>query len=163
MVDERPLYHASAIGGEVLLAEAVARGDLDTLNKIDVSQDLNARITNGMRLMELAAQFKQNDVAQWLIQKGAECTALDAWDFKWKDTFATLLPAQVNRQYGEYQETLLHIAARRNDLELAQLTLQAKPDLTIKDVIENATALNWAGYFGRKELIELIQQYMPSK
>jgi ankyrin repeat protein len=71
-------------------------------------------------------------------------------------------PEQANRRYGEHNATLLHIAAERNDLALAQLALSAHPDLTIKDSTWNAPALGWAHHLQRPGIIALIKSSMLS-
>ncbi|HEY8894675.1 MAG TPA: hypothetical protein VIM79_07660, partial [Niastella sp.] len=68
----------------------------------------------------------------------------------------------VNRQYGDFQTTLLHIAAERDDAALAELALQAKPDLTIKDAIYDGIPLGWAHYLQRHEIVKMIEEYQKS-
>ena len=95
--------------------------------------------------------------------KAKICGALDAWDLGWKDRTSEILakdPKEVNRLYGDYQYTLLHVAAERNDIALAQLALSAKPDLSISDAIHAGNPLGWAHYLGRKEIEEMIKKYM---
>jgi ankyrin repeat protein len=53
--------------------------------------------------------------------------------------------------------TLLHIAAERNDEELARLALSANPDLRLKDKNWNATALDWANHLGHANIARLIK------
>jgi ankyrin repeat protein len=115
-----------------------------------------------MTLMQLAVHCKQPGSAEWLAQHGVTYSVLDAWDLGWKDKAAGLLkanPELVNHQYGEWNTTLLHTAAERDDIALARLALQAKPDLTLKDSIHDGTALGWAQYLQRKEIVKLIQEH----
>jgi GNAT superfamily N-acetyltransferase len=149
---------------QVRLAEAVGRGDLKVLDDMAglfTADELNESMANEMRLTEFAVHCRQPKAAQWLVDHGAICAPLDAWRLGWKDLFVKLLsnPQQVNRTYGHLQQTLLHIAAEKNDMELAQLTLQANPDLTIKDKTYNSTALGWAMFFKRERLIELLKKH----
>ena len=148
---------------QVALAEATGRGDtaaLDQLAHRFTTADLNAPITNGMTLMQLAVHCRQNASAEWLATRGATYTALDAWDMGWKNRAAALLaanPQEVNRLYDELQITLVHIAVQRNDIELARLALSANPDLTIKDNTHHSTSLGWAEFFRRPEIVAIIK------
>ena len=96
------------------------------------------------------------------MEQGATCTVLDAWDLGKRDLAAAMLkaqPALVNNQlYGEWQATLLHLAADRNDIQLAQLALSAHPDLGIKDKIYDGTPLGWAEHLQRTQIAELIRK-----
>jgi GNAT superfamily N-acetyltransferase len=152
----------------VILTEATGRGDITTLEKVGsyfTAAELNAPLINGMKLIELAAHFKQSVAAEWLIAHGAEFTALVAWDLGWKDRAAALLaddPQEVNRRYFEWEGTLLHIAALRDDLELARLVLANGADLSIRDKEHDSPPLGWAWYFKREEMIGLIKNYMDN-
>ena len=147
---------------EVRLAEAVGRGDvvaLDGMRSMFGRDHLNRPLTNGMTLMELAVHCRQPEAGQWLLIGGAGCTVLDAWDMDWKDRARQLLqenPASVNHLYGEWDKTILHFAAERNDEELARLALSASPDLQLKDKAYQGTALGWAQHMGRSAIAELI-------
>jgi GNAT superfamily N-acetyltransferase len=149
---------------DVLLAEAVCKGDIDALNRLAplFSTDaLNMPAANGMTLMELAIHCKQTTVATWLVQHGFQYTPYDAWQLGWKDRAADILannPQEVNRTYGHMHETLLHIAAESNDIELARLALSANPDLTLCDCVHHGTAMDWAMFFKRNAIIDLIRQ-----
>ena len=150
---------------EIFLAEAIGRGDVlsaEQALKHFNNGHLHAPMTNGMTLMQLAGYFKQQVSAEWLINHDWSMSVLDAWDLGWKDHAASLLAQDhnsVNRQYGELQTTILHIAAERNDFELANLALKFSPDLTIKDKMYHSTPLGWANFFHRKEIIQLISDY----
>lgn len=164
---------------QIALAEAVGRGDLpalDSLQPLDALQRLTGPhvqhdgssfqhdylgrpITNGMTLMQLAVHCHQPASGEWLAARGCPFQILDAWDLGWKDRAAHLLrkfPAQVNQLYGELNKTLLHIAAERNDPELANLALSARPNLKIRDKVYQSTPLDWARHFGHEEIARLI-------
>lgn len=154
---------------QITVAEAVGRGDMHTLHRFEQqfsAPEWQAALANGMTLVQLAVHCRQPAAAEWLAAHNIPLTVLDAWDLHWKDKAAALLarePEQVNRQYGTGQTTLLHIAAERNDIELAQLAISAKPDLEIKDKIYNSTPLNWAHYMNREQIAQLILQYAAGK
>jgi len=154
---------------QVALAEAVGNGDVSTLNELVKkfnTGDLNIPLNNGMTLMQLAVHTKRAAAAEWLMEQGATCTVLDAWDLGKRDLAAAMLkaqPALVNNQlYGEWQATLLHIASDRNDVHLAQLALSAHPNLEIKDKIYDGTPLGWALHLQRTQIAELIRKSTAS-
>ncbi|UYQ95411.1 GNAT family N-acetyltransferase [Chitinophaga horti] len=145
---------------EVAFAEAVACGQIDRLDRL-THGDLDKPIANGMTLVELAAYCHQPDAAEWLVRNGAAYTVLNAWDLGWLEKAAAMLsgsPQEVNRLYTEFQYTLMHIAAQRNDVGLAKLVIQFKPDLTIVDSIHCSNAMGWAQFFKRKEIAGIIAQ-----
>lgn len=162
LITDRLLAHPPS-PREVKLAEAVARGDRDTLDQLRHDPaDLNRPVTNGMTLMELAVHCRRPQAAEWLVTSGAACTILDAWDLDWKDRARQLVaddPSSVNRPYGEWNKTLLHFAAERNDEELARLALSADADLHLKDKAYQGTALGWAQHFGHHNIAQLIETH----
>jgi ankyrin repeat protein len=68
-------------------------------------------------------------------------------------------PELVNQRIGLEGATPLHLAVRRNDLELLRLLLSACPDLEIRDDAFRSTPLGWAKYLGRAEMIALLERY----
>ncbi|HWB26724.1 MAG TPA: GNAT family N-acetyltransferase [Chitinophagaceae bacterium] len=150
---------------QVLLAEAAGTGNIAMLDEIIKKVDpaiLNVPMTNKMTFVELAAYCGKPASAEWLVKHGANYTVLDAWRLGWKLRAEALLAedaALVNKQYGEGGLTLLHIAAEKNDIGLAELALAARPDITIQDNWHNGIPLGWAYYLERKEIIELITKY----
>lgn len=149
--------------GQVQLAEAIGRGDLHTLqNPLHLFQeeDLHQPLTNGMTLMQLAVHCHQPASGEWLLEQGCPFQVLDAWDLGWKERAARLLsefPQQANELYSEWNKTLLHIAAERNDEELARLVLSARPNLKVRDSVYQSTARDWALHFGHAGIAQLIR------
>ena len=164
LVTERLLAHPPA-PEEVLLAEAVGRGDLRVLHSLRsryAAAEVNRQMTNGMSLMELAVHCRQPAAGEWLLDSGAAFTVLDAWDLGWKERAIQRLreePGAVNRLYGEWDKTLLHFAAERNDEELTRMALSAGPDLRLRDKAYQSTPLEWAKHFGHASIAELIEDY----
>lgn len=149
---------------EVKMAEAVARGDIKSLDDLLIKfsdKELSLPLTNGFTFVELAVHCKQPSSAYWLIDHGATMRALEAWNLGWKKEARDILAQHrdhVNEKYGEYRVTLLHEAARTNDVELAKLSLSFNPDLTIKDCVHDGTPVDWARFFKRHEMIRLIEE-----
>jgi len=153
---------------DVQLAEAVGRGDRLSLDALrpqlektaGLSRYLNRELSSGLTLMELAVHCRQPSAAEWLVDIGADYTVLDAWDLGWQDRARQLLqkdPGSVNKIYGEWNKTLLHFAAERDDADLTRLALTARPDLRLKDSAYQSTALEWARHLGHTRIIELLQ------
>jgi hypothetical protein len=149
---------------EVQLAEAVGHGDevkLASLRSEQPAYDLNRVLTNGMSLIQLAVHCRQEVAAAWLVEGGSGYTALDAWDLGWKDRARKLLMSdrrQIEKLYGKEDKSLLHVAAERNDAELAELALAAGSDIQWRDNTWKATALEWANHFGYTAISRLIQE-----
>jgi ribosomal protein S18 acetylase RimI-like enzyme len=164
MLTDRLLAHPPS-PREVLLAEAIGRGDLEVLHGLSSQVDaaaLNRPMTNGMSWMQLAVYGRQPAAGEWLLDAGAACTVLDAWDLGWRERAQQQLrddPGSVNRFYGEWDKTLLHVAAERNDEELTRLALSATPDLRLKDKAYQSTPLEWARHFGHAAIVALIEAY----
>jgi hypothetical protein len=104
--------------------------------------------------------------AEWLTARGGTVDVISAWDLGWKERVPELLaahPERVNQRYGGWQVTPLHVAAERNDAELARLLLAADPDLDAKDTAFRSTPLGWARHFGHAEIIALIEAHQRRK
>lgn len=149
---------------EIRLAEAVGRGDAAELAALRAeypAYDLNRKLTNGMTLIQLAIHCRQPNAAGWLVEGGSGYTALDAWDLGWKDRARLLLRSdrrQIQRLYGKEEKSLLHVAAERNDPELAELALAAGSDPHWRDNTWKATPLEWANHFGYTVIARMIEE-----
>lgn len=159
---ERLLSHPPT-KDEVLLVEAIGRADMETLERLGHgfnNDELSKPMTNAMTLMQIAIQYKQPSSAKWLMTRGVLIKVLEAWDIGWKELAKQMLlahPEYTDQVYGEFELTILHEAAKRDDIELARLVLSFNPDLTIKDKIYKGTPLDWANYFKRRDIIDAIR------
>ncbi len=148
---------------EVQLAEGLGRGDIPFLQRLRSgfsSDELDRQMTNGMSWMELAVHCRQSASAEWLLAEGAVCSILDAWDLGWKERAAELLSEdreRSNQLFGEWNKSLLHIAAERNDTQLAELILSASPDLQVRDSAYRSTPLEWAKHLGHADIVRLLE------
>jgi GNAT superfamily N-acetyltransferase len=150
---------------QVSLLEAVGQGEvplLDELSKYCAAEFLHNPLPNGLTPLDIAVHCQQPASADWLIAHGVRLDLLSAWDLGWRERFGQLLteqPELVNRQSADRNLTLLHIAAERGDTELARVLLTVPNDLELKDSEFESTALGWAQYFQRPEIVSLIEQH----
>lgn len=153
---------------QVSYFEAVGRGStraLDALRRQYPDEDLDRPLASGLAMMDLAVLLRQQTSADWLARHGATLDIVSAWDLGDKERAAALLarsPQLANRRTGPRGMTPLHVAAERDDRELARLVLQANPDRTLRDLQYNGTPLNWAEVLGRPEIAAMLRkQHLP--
>ena len=84
---------------------------------------------------------KRGDVAavKWLLQHGANPSA------RWA--------------HWEAEVTPLHLAALEDHVDVASALLAGGADPTIRDSLHDSDALGWAEFFGRREMIEVLQAH----
>ncbi len=154
---------------QVLFLEAVGRGKvmaLDEIGKRLEDRFFHNALPNSMTPLDIAVHCQQPASIDWLVSHGVSLDLLSAWDVGWKERVHLLLiehPELVNVQRGDGQLTPLHIAVERGDIELAKVLLTVPNDLDLKDSEFEATALGWAQYFQRVEMITLIEQHRASQ
>jgi len=155
---------------QVALAEAVGCGDIETLTALGKGisgKALDAPLAGGMTLMQLAVRMDQPVSAEWLATQGATLDLISAWDLGWQDRVPQLLaknPGLANARFGRDPMTPLHVAAMRNDLNLARTILAANPDLSLDNgqIWHDAgTPLHQAAWFGHLEMVELLLEHHP--
>ena len=148
---------------QIRFAEAIGRGELPTLRGLvrhSLTPDLDSPLPNGSTPIELAIRSGQPKTALWLSQHGATLDVIHALDLGLRDRIPQMLadnPALANRRFGGWQITPVHEAVSRNDLQLLEWLLTAKPDLSIRDTQFHSNALGWATHFGRTEMIERLK------
>ncbi|MGH2548482.1 MAG: GNAT family N-acetyltransferase [Thermomicrobiales bacterium] len=149
----------------VQFAEAIGSGDVETLSH---HASLFSPLVNGplpckQTPMQLAAQFGQPRSGAWLVDMGGTLDLLSSWDFGWIERtreMATAHPELVNARSGEWDQTLLHEAARRGDPELIQLLIDAGADLQARDSVFGGRPLEWAEHFGKIDEAALLKAAM---
>jgi predicted N-acetyltransferase YhbS len=154
---------------QVLFLEAVGRGEIMTLDEIGKHIEdklLYEPLSSDLTPLDIAVHCQQPASVAWLVKHGIPLDLLSAWDMGWKEQIPSLLvehPELVNVQRGEWQLTPLHVAVERDDSELAKLLLTVPNNLDLKDREFEATALGWAQYLHRPEMITLIEQHRASQ
>ena len=162
---ERTLVVTAPTKERVMFLEAIGRGDmtsLDEMSKHIEEKAINEPLPSGLTALDIAVRCQQRASAAWLVEHGIQLDLLSAWDLGWKEWIPALLalqPELVNVQRGDWQLTPLHVAVQRNDSEFVKLLLTVPNDLEIKDTQFQATALGWAQYLQRTEMITLIEQH----
>lgn len=168
-IHEPVLAGSGPTRAEIAFAEAVGRGDLDTLNSLAPSAipaNLDAPGPNGTAPMALAVRASQQRAAEWLASRGATLDILDAYDLGGEEFARRRLAEQpdlVNRRTGDWQITPLHEAVSRGNSKLARLILSGNPDLSACDSEYESTALGWAKHMGRPKLAALIEAHMAAR
>ena len=88
--------------------------------------------------LHLAVNKKNLTAIRWLIAHGVAVSA--------------------RRPMWDCNHTPLHMAVENGSIEIAGLLLDAGADPNVRDDKYHATALGWAEYFGRKELMASIRE-----
>ena len=151
---------------QIAMSEAVGVGNLDALDVLSERVESGAfdtTIPNGMTLIELAIHANQLRSVEWLVKHGATLDVISAWGLGWNDRVPKLLrdsPELANWHSEKDGMTPLHIAAIRNDIELARVVLAAHPDLSI-DNNDAGTPLHQACWFGHTDVVELLLKHQP--
>jgi len=158
-----PRWNAHPPSEQIIrFVESIGRGDLETLHALKLDPALlDAPLTNEMTPIEVAVACGKPASAEWLVEQGATCDVISAWDLGWRDRLVEWLrrsPERANRRSGEGGVTPLHVAVQRNDVELVRLLLTAHPDLDAQDALFHSTPLGWARHFGHEELIRLLSE-----
>jgi GNAT superfamily N-acetyltransferase len=148
----------------VEFCEAIGHGDVGQVGELatKLKLDLCAPLACGLTPIELAAVFERSTSAERLEERGATVDLISAWDFGWKERADKLLvarPDSANARGGYFGATPLHIAAQRDDIELAQLILRASPDTSIRDLRCGASAATWAEHFHSNLVAQLLEPY----
>jgi GNAT superfamily N-acetyltransferase len=149
----------------VMLLEAIGRGDITTLNEMSKyieKEAFNEPLPSGLTALDIAVRCQHPASADWLVEHGVQLDLISACELGWKERIPGMLaeqPELVNVRRGDWQLTPLHVAVERDDIELVRLLLTVPNDLEIKDTQFQATALGWAQFFRRTEMIELIEQH----
>lgn len=143
---------------EALLLGKVAL--LDELAAGLTTQQLQAPTINTATPLEMAVQMEQLASAEWLVNHGVVPDVMSLWELGWKDRLRDLLrehPEEVNRKHGDCNETPLHKAVARDDVELAQMLLDAPNiDLSVTDDVYHGTPMRWATVLGAEKVMPLL-------
>lgn len=149
----------------VKFLEAICQGDLSSLDRLYEAltpEELQNPTNNNMTPLQIAVHFKQPTSAEWLLDHGVQPDILSLWDLGRKDQAKNWIrerPGTMNALDVERQATPLHIAVERDDIELAEILLQAGCDCTGKDWVFGSTAMGWAEFLGRRRIKILLGDY----
>jgi ankyrin repeat protein len=149
---------------QVALAEAVGEGNVEAMAELlaRVNGDMLDRpLANGMSPLRFAAAHGREDSARWLLDRGARPDLLAAWDLGWRDEARALLerePSLARTHRSHSGKTLLHVAAERDDPDLASLLLSHGADPTARDGRFDGTPLEWAEELCRLRVAEVLRR-----
>lgn len=130
---DRRVFEAIRDRGKVDLFTALALGDLPAADAI-LRADPAAISRDGV--LHLLAKRGHVAGVKWLLSHGADPNAL------WSHWGAEL--------------TALHLAVLANHPEVARVLLDAGADTSIKDTQHHSDARGWAEFFGRREIMQLL-------
>jgi len=114
--------------GRYDVAEAMLREDPQRLG-VDGSDTI---------ALHLAVNKKDLTTIRWLLAHGFAVSA--------------------KRCMWDCNHTALHMAIENGSLEIAQLLLDAGADPNVRDDKFDATALGWAAYFGREDVMAFLRE-----
>lgn len=119
----------------LLLNYAVVKGDSALFAKVlPIVDNLNRKNISGHYPLPLAASWGEKDMLRHLLKNGAD----------------------VNIQNeNRYNTSALMESTRDANFEIAQELIQHKASVNLKDV-HSDHALNWATFYGRKRIVELL-------
>ena len=140
----------------VALAEAAGRGDVGSLARLAPAPALlAARLANGYDAPHVALHAGHREAAAWLVDHGAPLDAVLAWDLGGEERLTALARddrAALDAPVDPDGSTVLHVAVWRGDIALLELALSLGADRERRDTAHDATAAEWARYFGREDL-----------
>jgi GNAT superfamily N-acetyltransferase len=152
----RPGLKAPPPADLVALAEAAGRGDVGSLARLAPAPELlAARLANGYDAPHVALHAGHREAAAWLVDHGAPLDAVLAWDLGGEERLTALARderAALDAPVDSDGSTVLHLAVWRGDIALLDLALSLGADRERRDTAHDATAAEWARYFGREDL-----------
>ena len=148
---------------------AAAEGNLSAVERF-VSADagnVDARDDFGNTLLSASIRAKRPEIADWLIEKGADVNAADkagmtplhvAAAADNVEAVASLARAGVDlngRNPKDRGKTALHYAAINGSLRVAEFLVDAGVDIDVRCSVK-ATPLSWAAYTGTLETVKFF-------
>jgi ankyrin repeat protein len=68
------------------------------------------------------------------------------------------IDVNAKRPMWDLNHTALHMTTESGAIEIARLLLDAGADPNVRDDRHQATALGWAGFFGRDDMVTLLRE-----
>ena len=165
MFDEKGEYILQKLGDSLIL-EAM-QGNLPAVRQLIVrGADINYANINAVTPLMVAAQWRRLDVVRFLLDNGADTTALDASNARTALMHACLsgstqcvrlllqAGAQVNAK-DSFGMTALMMAATTGELDMVRCLVRAGADICGQDEW-GYTALDWAAKWKREAIVRYI-------
>ena len=152
----------------IKLREAIREGDIEAVKRhLAAGMDVNARDDNGWNSLHLAAENGHKEIAELLIDKGANVNAKDKYFRKtsrdWAIERGYTETADLLRKHGGKTTDELNAAKSIDDAAKYGLIEAVKKHLanganvnTVVDGISGRTLLFLAAQWGHKEIVELL-------
>jgi len=152
----------------IKLREAIREGDIEAVKRhLAAGMDVNARDDNGWNSLHLAAENGHKEIAELLIEKGANVNAKDKYSRKtsrdWAIERGYTETADLLRKHGGKTTDELNAAKSIDDAAKYGLIEAVKKHLanganvnTVVDGISGRTLLFLAAQWGHKEIVELL-------
>ena len=123
---------------------------------------VKARLPFGATPLHMAAEDGQFEMAQFLVEEGAQLDMVSAAELGWTDEVHSLLhqqPRQVNDKGGSFGYTALHSAISKGQPDIARLLLVHGASLDTTDDMYQKTPLGEALYFGNEAMANLLYHH----
>ena len=173
----KSILHLAAQSGDVTIVEALlrdkARLDVFTIASLGLKDQMKrllkqdpylvkARLPFGATPLHMAAEDGQFEMAQFLVEEGAQLDMVSAAELGWTDEVHSLLhqqPRQVNDKGGSFGYTALHSAISKGQPDIARLLLVHGASLDTTDDMYQKTPLGEALYFGNEAMANLLYHH----
>ena len=123
---------------------------------------IQAKLPFGATPLHTAAEDGQFEMAQYLLEQGAQIDIVTAAQLGWTDHVLTLLnqhPKRVNQKAGSFGYTPLHTAITKGQQDIARLLLIHGAEIHATDHMYQKTPLGEALYFGNESMAQLLYHH----
>jgi len=127
---------------------------------------VRAQLPFGATPLHMAAEDRQAEMAEYLMEQGAPLDLVSAAELGWLDSVHELLdeqPDSVNRKSGSFGYTALHSATSKGYRDLARLLLNRGAEVNVTDEMYRKTPLGEALYYGNDAMARLLSIWEKSK
>lgn len=123
---------------------------------------IQAKLPFGATPLHTAAEDGQFEMAQYLLEQGAQIDIVTAAQLGWTDHVLSLLnqhPKRVNQKAGSFGYTPLHTAITKGQSDIARLLLIHGAEIHATDHMYQKTPLGEALYFGNETMAQLLYHH----
>lgn len=116
----------------------------------------------GATPLHMAAEDHRQEMAAYLVERGAPLDLVSAAELGWTDSVSEILesdPEIVNRKSGSFGYTALHSATSKGYRDLARLLLSSGAEVNATDDMYQKTPLGEAVYYGNDAMARLLYRH----